>query len=342
MPPGSANHPAARAQPREVNNDLDRNAFLNLLMMQLRHQDPLSPMEDTQFIAQMAQFTALEQMTHMNQTMMRQQSFQMIGQTIYGVARNPATGGLTEVFGTVNEVRVIAGEPWLVVGSGNNEQMLRPSDVQFVFGDNFTDGMLQNINNSVLNSQNIALIGQYVQAITIDSSGNPSGFVEGRVEYIDFSSRPPALVIGNNRVFLEEVLSVSDRAMIIGQNVDVYVGNPRERVTGQIRDIRIFGEDLYLVVDGVEGNIVIDRINYITESLRLLQRSQADPSFTTSHAGETGRVIDAFIRGGQTWMRIDTGDDRIIEFTFEHFFNRVPTFTVITTDDDDPAGGDDA
>ena len=50
-------------------NDLDKDAFLKLLTTQLANQDPLSPMEDREFIAQLAQFSSLEQMTAMNQTL---------------------------------------------------------------------------------------------------------------------------------------------------------------------------------------------------------------------------------------------------------------------------------
>lgn len=48
---------------------MGKDDFLQLLVTQLRHQDPMSPMENMDFIAQLAQFSSLEQMQNMNSTL---------------------------------------------------------------------------------------------------------------------------------------------------------------------------------------------------------------------------------------------------------------------------------
>ncbi len=47
-------------------SNMDKDMFLELLVAQMRNQDPLNPMEDREFIAQMAQFSSLEQMQNLN------------------------------------------------------------------------------------------------------------------------------------------------------------------------------------------------------------------------------------------------------------------------------------
>src|SRR5438046_3133397 len=73
-------------------DDLGKNEFMKLLLAQLQNQDPMQPMDDQQFIAQMAQFNSLEQMQSVNKTLTSVLNAQqlasasaMIGKTIEAV-----------------------------------------------------------------------------------------------------------------------------------------------------------------------------------------------------------------------------------------------------------------
>ncbi len=50
----------------EQTDSLDKDVFLNLLIAQLKNQDPLEPMESTEFVTQLAQFSELEEMQSFN------------------------------------------------------------------------------------------------------------------------------------------------------------------------------------------------------------------------------------------------------------------------------------
>ncbi len=80
---------ARNGQQESSSLNIDRDAFLRLLLAQIRNQDPLSPMQGEEFLSQLAQLTTLEQMWKMNeslQTFMSQQQLlqasALIGRTV--------------------------------------------------------------------------------------------------------------------------------------------------------------------------------------------------------------------------------------------------------------------
>ena len=102
---------------RTASQQLGKDDFLKLLITQLAHQDPLSPMENTEFIAQMAQFSSLEQITNMSTGFTRLASMlnnseasNVIGKTVDIVS------GETRVTGTVEAA--VRGEKTQVVVNG--------------------------------------------------------------------------------------------------------------------------------------------------------------------------------------------------------------------------------
>ena len=59
----------APATDGSTRNALGQDAFMKLLITQLEHQDPTAPKDDTQLIAQLAQFSSLERLTSMDQSL---------------------------------------------------------------------------------------------------------------------------------------------------------------------------------------------------------------------------------------------------------------------------------
>ena len=92
---------------------LGQDDFLKLLVAQMSQQDPMNPMKDSEFIAQMAQFSALEQAKTMQQDMSSLRASAMLGETVTVKDEdNEEAGTLT---GTVSQVLMEKGVPKLFV-----------------------------------------------------------------------------------------------------------------------------------------------------------------------------------------------------------------------------------
>lgn len=90
---------------RKLQRDLGKDDFLKLLITQLSNQDPTSPMENTEFIAQMAQFSSLEQMTNMNQEFAKMNSMLVSSQAVGTIGKTvDITLGDTKTTGVVEAV----------------------------------------------------------------------------------------------------------------------------------------------------------------------------------------------------------------------------------------------
>lgn len=85
---------------------LDKTAFLKLLIEQLKNQDPLNPKDDTQFIAQLAQFSSLEQSMQMNSAL----------STVTSVLQGQSNAQTTSLVG---KMATIQGKMVTLTGAGN-------------------------------------------------------------------------------------------------------------------------------------------------------------------------------------------------------------------------------
>jgi flagellar basal-body rod modification protein FlgD len=90
---------------------LNQADFLNLLVTQMSSQDPLNPESDTDFAAQLAQFSSLQETQTMTANLQTIQATGLIGQT---VSATPSTGG-SSISGVVSSVQVASGTPSIMI-----------------------------------------------------------------------------------------------------------------------------------------------------------------------------------------------------------------------------------
>ena len=165
------------------NSSLGKDAFLQILITQLQNQDPTSPMDDREFIAQMAQFSSLEQMQNMTKAMenllVSQQETQLMSYTSF-IGKEVKWHELTEELdenkkpitnegtGVIKELKFSMGEPIFVLDDGKE---LSPGNISSILA----SGTSQETNPIVAASQ---LIGKSVKYTS------QNGIVEALIESI--------------------------------------------------------------------------------------------------------------------------------------------------------------
>ncbi|HCM27949.1 MAG TPA: flagellar hook assembly protein FlgD [Treponema sp.] len=105
-------------QGKKSTQNLGKDDFIKILITQLTHQDPTAPMEDKEFISQMAQFSSLEQMTNMAKDFTKLAGLLASGEATGALGKSvELTEGDRTVTGTVKAVTRGASPQVLVDGT---------------------------------------------------------------------------------------------------------------------------------------------------------------------------------------------------------------------------------
>ncbi|MCR4656218.1 MAG: flagellar hook capping protein [Lachnospiraceae bacterium] len=113
----SAASVAAEKQKKAAGSStLDKESFLQLLVAQMKYQDPMEPTSNTEYISQYAQFSELEQMQNLGGSMNLQRASGLVGQYAVMSHTNEATGAVTTVEGKVDSVSFENNKAYLNIG----------------------------------------------------------------------------------------------------------------------------------------------------------------------------------------------------------------------------------
>ncbi len=198
-------------------NELDRDAFLKLLVAQLRNQDPLNPLDNTEFTAQLAQFSALERLTNMDSKLAdlvsRQDSLQntlaltLIGRNVEVADSTFTLDGEGAELGYVLAEDAAAVKISIYDSSG---RLVREETIHDVpagrnsFAWDGTDG-----------SGEAVAPGTYLFTVdAVDAAGETVGaetLVSGRVVGLTFDGGTAQLVLeGNQRIPLGKIVTITE------------------------------------------------------------------------------------------------------------------------------------
>jgi flagellar basal-body rod modification protein FlgD len=161
-------------------NALGKDEFLKLLTAQLQQQDPTQPMDSTAFVAQLAQFSSLEQMNNVNDTLTKLLTSQ--GTSLQTTAASMV--GKTAVFST-DQVSLTQGTPATITATLSQAA----TDVNVVIEDK--DG--NKVRVMSLGAMQSGL--NRIQWDGLDDSGNalPTGDYTSQVNATDINGKPVSL-----------------------------------------------------------------------------------------------------------------------------------------------------
>ena len=106
---------ASASKKKTGNDSLGKDAFLQLLVAQMKYQDPLEPTSNTEYISQFATFSELEQMQNMSATLELSRASSLVGQTVLMEVTDSA-GRTTTIQGNVDYVVYENGKAYLSIG----------------------------------------------------------------------------------------------------------------------------------------------------------------------------------------------------------------------------------
>lgn len=201
-------------KPREFNSNLDKDAFLKLLVTQLKYQDPLEPTKDNEFIGQMAQFSALEQSQNSSKAVRLNSANNMVNKLVKASYKPGDTTESTEIIGLVEKVMLKDNDVYLTVDVQGTKCDVKLDDVKEVTELENSVEQIYMMNQSMRINSAYNLIGKtvkgtYEETETVDGVKRTKTVeIEGVVEKVRRDGVSIFLTVNGKEIYLEDVTEV--------------------------------------------------------------------------------------------------------------------------------------
>ena len=130
----TASQTSVKKSTKSSKNGMDKEAFLQLLVAQMKYQDPLEPTSNTEYISQYAQFSQVEQMQNMSSSMDLQRASSLVGKEVY-IKTTTSSGDTKLVQGRVDYVSYENNKAYLYI----NEKKYSIDDLDSIVDANYLD-----------------------------------------------------------------------------------------------------------------------------------------------------------------------------------------------------------
>lgn len=127
----------SQAKSRKASNSLGQQDFLELLVAEMQYQDPLEPQSNTDYIAQLATFTQVQDIEQMQGVVENMQGNNLIGKYVILEVTSKATGSTNYVSGIVDYVTYENGKTYLSV----NDSLYSLDDLNTVTTQEYTEAV---------------------------------------------------------------------------------------------------------------------------------------------------------------------------------------------------------
>lgn len=107
---------SATSKGKTSGSDLDKEAFLNLLVTQMQYQDPLNPSDNTEYMSQLAQYSALEAQLNISDTLDKGNNLNLVGKYVI-MNTTDSSGKQAMISGLVEYATVKDGDVYLSVNN---------------------------------------------------------------------------------------------------------------------------------------------------------------------------------------------------------------------------------